>query len=107
MQFVVINGMSLTAPPQLYSLLWSALRGEELAPTRAAAALDAHFMTGQAATLRMPVTVLLVDELDGLVNRGQGVLYSLFNWAVQRHARLVIIGVANTMDLPERLLPKV
>jgi hypothetical protein len=24
-----------------------------------------------------------------------------------RHSRLVVVGIANTMDLPERLLPKV
>ncbi len=48
-----------------------------------------------------------MDELDFLVTRQQSVLYNLFDWPQRRHARLVVIGIANTMDLPERLLPKV
>lgn len=35
------------------------------------------------------------------------VLYNLFEWPTLRHSRLVVVGIANTMDLPERLLPKV
>ena len=31
---------------------------------------------------------------------------SLFNWPVD-HGRVVIVGIANTMDLPERILPRV
>ncbi len=53
------------------------------------------------------VTVLLVDEMDTMVTRTQDVLYNLFEWPLAKHARLAIIGIANTMDLPERLLPKI
>ncbi len=35
------------------------------------------------------------------------VLYNLFEWARMRYARVVVVGIANTMDLPERLTPKV
>lgn len=31
------------------------------------------------------------------------VLYNLFDWPYRPGARLVVVGVANTMDLPERL----
>ena len=31
------------------------------------------------------------------------VLYNLFDWPTRFGARLVVVGVANTMDLPERL----
>lgn len=34
-------------------------------------------------------------------------LYNLFEWPTRRNARLVVVGIANTMDLPERLLPKI
>jgi origin recognition complex subunit 1 len=49
-------------------------------------------------------TVLLVDELDILCNRRQDVVYNLLNWPTLTAARLVVITIANTMDLPERLL---
>ena len=54
-----------------------------------------------------PVTVLLVDEIDMLLSRDQSVLYNLFGWPQQPGARLVVLGIANTLDLPERLLPKI
>lgn len=50
---------------------------------------------------------MLADELDYLVTRTQSVLYNLFEWPTLPHSRLVIVGVANTMDLPERLLPRI
>ena len=51
--------------------------------------------------------MLLVDELDYLVTKKQTVLYNLFDWPTRPGARLVVVGIANTMDLPERLLPRI
>ena len=34
-------------------------------------------------------------------------LYNLFEWPMRPDARLIVIGIANTMDLPERFLPKI
>lgn len=34
-------------------------------------------------------------------------LYNLFDWPTRKGSKLAIIGVANTMDLPERLLPRI
>lgn len=39
--------------------------------------------------------------------RKQTVLYNLFEWPSRRNARLVVVGIANTIDLPERCLPRV
>jgi origin recognition complex subunit 1 len=55
----------------------------------------------------MPRSVVLLDEIDQLVTRNQLVLYNLFDWPRRAHSKLIVIGIANTMDLPERLLPKV
>ncbi len=52
-------------------------------------------------------SVVLLDEIDQLVTRDQLVLYNLFDWPRRAHSKLIVIGIANTMDLPERLLPKV
>ncbi|KAG8003326.1 Origin recognition complex subunit 1, partial [Nibea albiflora] len=53
---------------------------------------------------RKETTVLLVDELDLLWTRKQNVMYNLFDWPTRRHARLVVLTIANTMDLPERIM---
>lgn len=47
---------------------------------------------------------MLVDELDRLVTKKNEVIYNLFNWPNQPHSRLIVIAIANTMDLPERQL---
>ena len=48
--------------------------------------------------------MVLMDELDLLVTRKQTVIYNFFDWPNRRHSRLVVVAVANTMDLPERML---
>ena len=38
--------------------------------------------------------------LDLLWNRKQSVLYNIFDWPFSAHAKLVVLAIANTMDLP-------
>lgn len=101
---VEVNAMSLSHPFQLYSVLHTAVTGKRAAPARAATLLEAYFASSAA---RRPVVVAVVDELDYLVTKKQTVLYNLFEWPSRPLSRLVVVGLANTMDLPERLLPKV
>jgi len=54
-----------------------------------------------------PVVVLLIDEVDCLATPSQAVLYQMFDWLGMPNARLVLTAISNTMDLPERLLPRV
>ena len=43
-------------------------------------------------------------QLDLLWTRKQNVMYNLFDWPTRRHGRLVVLTIANTMDLPERIM---
>lgn len=45
-------------------------------------------------------------QLDLLWTRKQNVLYNLFEWPTRRHSRLIVLAIANTMDLPERIMMK-
>lgn len=47
----------------------------------------------------------MLDEVDQLGSARQAVLYRVFEWAA-RAARLVLVGVANALDLTERALPR-
>lgn len=49
-------------------------------------------------------SVVLMDELDQLVTAKQDVVYNFFNWPTLVGSKLVVIAVANTMDLPERVM---
>ena len=99
--FVEINGMKVTDPHQAYSILWEALQGERVSPSHALDLLEREFTN--PSPRRVPCVVLM-DELDQLVTKNQSVMYNFFNWPSLRHSRLIVLAVANTMDLPERTL---
>lgn len=99
--FVEINGMKVTDPHQSYSLLWEALKGDRVSPSHALDLLEHEF--SHPSPRRIPCVVLM-DELDQLVTKNQSVMYNFFNWPQLRHSRLIVLAVANTMDLPERTL---
>ena len=51
--------------------------------------------------------LLIIDELDILINTSQNLLYNIFNWTTYDFSRLIVISISNTLDLPNRLLPKI
>ncbi|KAL5290488.1 ORC1 family protein [Megaselia abdita] len=99
--FIEINGMRLTEPRQAYVEIYKKLTGKTLSWEHAHSLLEKRFTT--SAPHRKTI-VLLVDELDILCNRRQDVVYNLLDWPTKSAARLVVVTIANTMDLPERLL---
>ncbi|XP_055917157.1 origin recognition complex subunit 1 [Eupeodes corollae] len=100
-EFIEINGMRLTEPRQAYVQIYRQLTGKTVSWEHAHSLLEKRFTTPAP---RRTTTVLLVDELDILCNRRQDVVYNLLDWPTKSAARLVVVTIANTMDLPERLL---
>ncbi|CAH1773451.1 unnamed protein product, partial [Owenia fusiformis] len=100
-QFIEINGMRLTDPHQAHVQLLKALTGQKATPDHAASLLDKRF---SSPAPRRETTILLVDELDLLMTRKQNVMYNLFDWPTRPQAKLVVLAIANTMDLPERIM---
>lgn len=122
--FVSLNGMEMQYPFDAYVRLWEAVSAykEKRAPGAAAAMLERHFVgsggkSGKGAKAKeegsqRPVTVVLLDEIDYLVTSKQSVLYNFFEWPRRSAAngcgaRLVVVGISNTINLPERLKPAV
>ena len=54
----------------------------------------------------VPTTVILLDEMDQLVSKAQGILYELFGLPTLPGSRCVVIGVANGINLVEVTLPR-
>ncbi|MBW0499142.1 hypothetical protein O181_038857 [Austropuccinia psidii MF-1] len=106
-RFFEINGMKVTEPSQAFVLFWEYLSWQENGgepiqkrfTTREALSNLEHYFSLPSPTRE--TCVLLVDELDQLVTRKQEVIYNFFNWPNQPHSRLIVIAVANKMDLPE------
>ncbi|GFN87065.1 origin recognition complex subunit 1 [Plakobranchus ocellatus] len=102
-KFVEVNGMRVTEPRQAYVEILKALTGMKATADHAANILDNMFRHPQP---RSDPVVLLVDELDLLWTRKQDVMYNIFDWPTKEKARLTVLAVANTMDLPERIMIK-
>ncbi|KAG5438616.1 hypothetical protein PCANB_002722 [Pneumocystis canis] len=47
----------------------------------------------------------LKNEIDSLIMKNQEILYQLFEWPTLENSKLIIIGVANTLDLTDRFMP--
>ncbi|KAI8144266.1 P-loop containing nucleoside triphosphate hydrolase protein [Fennellomyces sp. T-0311] len=106
--FVEINGMKVTDPNQAYSILWECLnKSDSGGPPRrvtSAHALDLLEARFSAPNDRQKTTVVLMDELDLLVTKKQTVMYNFFEWPNRPNSKLIVVAIANTMDLPERML---
>jgi len=102
---VELNALRLQTPKHAYSTIAEELMGQKFSPEKASIVLEKRFKDGKGSDGR--VTVLIVDELDLLVTQRQDVLYNIFDWPTHKKSRLVVIGIANTLDVPERMLPRI
>ena len=50
--------------------------------------------------------LLVLDEMDHLVTKNLDVLYRLLEYANRPRSKLVLIGIANSLNLPDRFLPR-
>jgi origin recognition complex subunit 1 len=116
--WVEINGMLLANSDShsAYSMLYKAIfcnspssRQKRISPAKALSLLEQHFRSPKSNSSQhnhqKPFTIVLLDELDYLVSaRKQAVVYNFFEWAHLADSRLIVLAIANTMDLPERAL---
>ena len=115
--------MSLQDPQQVYPLLWKAIRStlpldscwqtrHATTTTKTLSVLQQYFSRTQQQQQQQQQQqpkhcIILVDELDAMMNKNQKVLYNLFEWPTRPNSRLVLIGIANTMNLPEQMQQRV
>ncbi|EHK96335.1 putative Cell division control protein 18 [Glarea lozoyensis 74030] len=52
------------------------------------------------------VYIITLDEIDHVLNLDLEILYKLFEWSLQKSSHLVLIGIANALDLTDRFLPR-
>ncbi|KAA0198594.1 putative Origin recognition complex subunit, partial [Fasciolopsis buskii] len=91
------------------------LTGKLTSAKRACQQLEREFCGAPLTRTKQPSdprpVILVIDELDLLCTRRQDVLYNLFDWPARSACgrgrgrfSLIVLAIANTMDLPERLL---
>ncbi|XP_029632841.1 cell division control protein 6 homolog [Salmo trutta] len=94
---VVINCMALRSAHAIFPLLAKKL-----------GASGGHTDTKlqKLLTSKGPTVLLVLDEMDQLDSKAQDVLYTIFEWPYLPKSRLCLIGIANSLDLTDRILPR-
>ena len=115
-RFISLNGIEVRHPFDVYIRFWEALTGRNhVGPhERACEWLEAYF-TSTSSEPDLPdncTTIVLLDEIDYLVTAKQCVLYNFFDWPkraaeVSSGRRLIVVGISNTLNLVDQLMPSV
>ncbi|KAL7268771.1 AAA ATPase [Rhizina undulata] len=103
-----VNCMAVTEPRGIYAKLlgelqdadaeegWSGLGNEELEA----------LVLPKKSNKNDDLFVVVLDEIDHLLSKDGDHMYTIFEWSLRKSSRLILIGIANALDLTERFLPK-
>ncbi|KAM6042194.1 cell division control protein 6 homolog [Chlamydotis macqueenii] len=97
---IVLNCMSLSSPQGIFPAV-----AQQLGLPTAAGREGVRRLEKQL-TAQGPMVLLVLDELDQLESKGQDVLYTLFEWPQLPGSRLILVGLANALDLTDRSLAR-
>ncbi|XP_064421412.1 cell division control protein 6 homolog [Latimeria chalumnae] len=100
---IFINCMSLRSSQAIFPVMAEELTGNT---EEKRAGKDLMKKLEKQLTSDGPMVLLVLDEMDQLDTRNQDVLYTLFEWPSLPNSRLVLIGIANALDLTDRILPR-
>ncbi|KAL9603380.1 MAG: hypothetical protein Q9219_001242 [cf. Caloplaca sp. 3 TL-2023] len=92
-----VNCMGVKSTGEVYDLLRNDLVGE-------AAIFEQHEDSKQKSP--GPACLVVLDEIDHLLDVDLEALYALFERALRPTSQLILIGIANALDLTERFLPR-
>ncbi|XP_050335106.1 cell division control protein 6 homolog [Bactrocera neohumeralis] len=100
LQCVYINCTSIASINGVYKKLCTELKLHPAGRTERdyQAAVQQHLRTARRMLL------IVLDEIDQLCSTKQSVLYTIFEWPSLPGARLLLVGIANSLDLTERTL---
>jgi len=99
-----INCMSIKSSKDLYVTLLDQLGLEvDVSESDAVEALQKMF---SAKRKTEDVFLVVLDEIDHVLSMDLESLYRLFEWSLQKSSRLLLVGIANALDLTDRFLPR-
>ncbi|KAL8824646.1 MAG: hypothetical protein Q9191_004910 [Dirinaria sp. TL-2023a] len=100
-----VNCMSVKGPNDIYSKLVEDLSVECIVELEEQLTILQKTFSPQKKSDGQ-IYVVTLDEIDHLVTLDLEILYTLFEWSLRRSSRLVLIGIANALDLTDRFLPR-
>jgi cell division control protein 6 len=103
---ITVNCMGCRTPTSIFSKILN--EGGFSTPKKAKDSVTV--VTEKVATPRKgrkaPMTILVLDEIDELVDKDCDVLYTLFDWPRLEGSRVVVVGICNTLDFTTRSLKR-
>eukprot|EP00752_Nemacystus_decipiens_P004415 g4031.t1 len=99
--FHAFTGTEFTTPEAMHGALWLAVTGEKDIDEgiNVEKKLSAKLKYRQKApTVTSPMLVVVLDEIDQLMTQNRHVLRKLFEWADAPKSRLVLVGLANSLE---------
>jgi cell division control protein 6 len=99
-----VNCMSIKSSKDLYFTLLELLCDEtEMTEEDATTMLQNMFAPKRKSS---SVYVVVLDEIDHILSLDLESLYKVFEWSLQKSSRLLLVGIANALDLTDRFLPR-
>jgi cell division control protein 6 len=99
-----INCMSMKTSKDIYvTLLDSLSEGLEIQEGEEVHTLQGMFMPRKCTKT---VYVVTLDEMDHVLSLDLEFMYKLFEWSLSKTSQLVLVGIANALDLTDRFLPR-
>ena len=97
-KYIFINCMVLKSSIAIYREVAKQLNPKKEVKTEREAlkVIEASIRTSSSMIL------LVLDEVDQLESKDQSVLYTVFEWPALDGSRLVLCGIANSLDLTDR-----
>ena len=107
-----VNCMSLKSSRDMSNLLLTTLLGDDadILESEAHQTLQGMFCPRKkvsgASQAGAPIYIITLDEIDHILTLDLEFLYQLFTWSMSPTSRLILLGIANALDLTDRLLPR-
>lgn len=98
---VYVNCTSISSIGSIYKVICKQLNIKAVkSENECLTNIKKHLMTKHKAIL------MVLDEIDQLVGQKQTVLYTIFEWTALPNSNILLIGIANSLDLTDRLLSR-
>ena len=101
-----INCMSMKNASQIYTTLLASFLKESESGQDPTSELKSLFLSKKGSAQLNAIYLVTLDEIDHLMSMDLEALYTLFEWSLHSSSRLIVIGIANALDLTDRLLPR-
>ncbi|VEN61219.1 unnamed protein product [Callosobruchus maculatus] len=99
---IYINCTAIKSPTAVYSRIFKELG------IKANAKTEKEYLSAVEKYLKKnnKMIILVLDEIDQLESKNHSILYTIFEWPAKPQSCLILIGIANALDLTDRILPR-